>query len=266
MNGDRGKLARSRHCRFERKRGTEGKGGRPEEKGARGRKVRRRRGAISTFEFRNQGGSKNGGGYRSRNLLWPWIKHYSGAKSHLQQAQSFLTITQAPVRASLGSSPPVEKVQSLKKRPQRRKAAPEGGSPRRVNDLGTIGQQGTSVPGWLSLSFSVGWDDATRFQDTSLDTATRTKRQRRSPSLWRPNSTPNYIIFRENVDYRTVLGCILRYVRQHCYAFLTPTPDGAPLLRGAMIIGTVTLITCHQSQITGESTCPLGHAFQVGID
>ena len=59
----------------------------------------------------------------------------------------------------------------------------------------------------------------------------------------------------------TILGAILTYIRQHSCNFLLPTPEDAlPSARYPQMplaIKSVTPITCNQSQITGESTCPM---------
>ena len=53
-------------------------------------------------------------------------------------------------------------------------------------------------------------------------------------------------------------GGILVSICQHNCSFLTPTPDCVPPQPETLAIKAVTPITCHQSQITGESNCPVG--------
>jgi hypothetical protein len=61
----------------------------------------------------------------------------------------------------------------------------------------------------------------------------------------------------QNSRSRIVLGGILANIRQHRNPSLTPTLDGAPPQPDASTIKIVTPITCHQSRITGESTCSM---------
>lgn len=61
----------------------------------------------------------------------------------------------------------------------------------------------------------------------------------------------------ENGQFLTITEGIPVYIRQHSCTFPTPIPEGALPHPDALTIKTVTPITCHQSQITGESTCPM---------
>ena len=59
-------------------------------------------------------------------------------------------------------------------------------------------------------------------------------------------------------------GDWISMVRQYGHPFPIPIPTNTPPQPGLFTIASVTSITCRRSQITGESTCPMGYVHSNG--
>ena len=115
----------------------------------------------------------------------------------------------------------------------------------------------------LVLSFPLLQNDADRVQDINLSSTTRARQPTYGPCITRSNQLDAQACS----VYSFGLGekwSVFDYPRGYPYTFVStatpsqhrhqrtryPQPDG-------LAIKTVTPITCHQSQIMGESTCPM---------
>ena len=199
---------------------------------------------------------------RFRNPLRPWIKCYPATESHLQHVQPSLTATKAPGRTGLGPPLHTEKATTPGNRPQRRHS-----SCLRRWIIGKWIDTPRDCKACRRQNASYSHSLSSKRIQTGFRISTWAQSPRQGSKytvlgpLGRTNSIPRHIGYITSIFWTELTPsgypgvCPSTYC-QHSYAFLTLTPDGAPS-PDTLAIRTVTPITCHKSQVTGESTCPM---------
>lgn len=119
------------------------------------------------------------------------------------------------------------------------------------------------------------WDDTDQLQCINLGTTTRARRRTHSRrTSGDPNLTPYSVIWNTTSFFDRMLTRRLSKGRSWHTSVSTTAPSKHRhhvtrcLLAGTLAIDAVTAITCHQSRITGESTCLLKgvHSKRESID
>ena len=133
-----------------------------------------------------------------------------------------------------------------------------------INDPRTIRQRHSSMTECSLPSLSLLQKDTDRVRDISSSSTARARQPTHGPCITRSNQLDAQAcsIFGRKLSVFDYPRGYPTYIRQHSSTFPTPTPEDA--LPSARWVETVTPITCHQSRITGESTCPMDACIPTG--